>query len=436
MRGGAAANATATAPAGLPSLHILRIDAEARIPPSPALVQAGAHAAAAALRLGEREFAASPAELRALRGLGVPVRVRARDAEAYYARRLLRESAPPGLADASRHAASRRTRAGAADSAPDVVRGSMGGYPTLREAEAALVDMASRYADVVQLVSIGTSVEGRAIRALCLTANASANCRPPGDGVDAAAGARRGAARYGLAAPAPRPATLYTSLTHSREPVTLTAALDYALGVLRAHAAGDASARELLRGRRLWFVPIVNPDGYEHNRQMRPRGGGVKRKNARRDGHCRSDADAGVDINRNFGFRFGANDDGSSPRPCAEDYRGRAPFSEPEAQALAQLMRAQRIGLIVNLHGWGNSITHPFGYSSDDTIMHATPLSRAQLLLYRRWAHDMSAFNGFVYGRCARVRVGVSGVRARAPSRPRWHSALRVRPARADSRPR
>ena len=42
----------------------------------------------------------------------------------------------------------------------------------------------------------------------------------------------------------------------------------------------------------------------------------------------------GVDLNRNYGFRFGFDDKGSSPDPCSEYYRGSAPFSEPETKAI------------------------------------------------------------------------------------------------------
>ena len=38
----------------------------------------------------------------------------------------------------------------------------------------------------------------------------------------------------------------------------------------------------------------------------------------------------GVDINRNYSFKFGMDESGSSSNPCQEDYRGERAFSEPE----------------------------------------------------------------------------------------------------------
>ena len=40
-------------------------------------------------------------------------------------------------------------------------------------------------------------------------------------------------------------------------------------------------AIRLLRTRKLWFVPVVNPDRYEWNRRTHPTGGGMERKNRR-----------------------------------------------------------------------------------------------------------------------------------------------------------
>lgn len=49
---------------------------------------------------------------------------------------------------------------------------------------------------------------------------------------------------------------------------------------------------------------------------------------------CRNLDELGVDINRNYGFKFGIDDMGSSDRHCAEDYRGTGPFSENETKAM------------------------------------------------------------------------------------------------------
>lgn len=63
------------------------------------------------------------------------------------------------------------------------------------------------------------------------------------------------------------------------------------------------------------------------------------RKNQRpgKKNQC-SDYSLGVDLNRNYGFKFGFDDTGSSSNPCAQDYRGKHAFSEPETQAMRNFM--------------------------------------------------------------------------------------------------
>ena len=75
----------------------------------------------------------------------------------------------------------------------------------------------------------------------------------------------------------------------------------------------------------------MNPDGYIYNEEIEPDGGGMHRKN-RRDTGCGLGTQRGVDLNRNYGFGWGANDTGSSPDPCSAIYRGESAFSEPEIE--------------------------------------------------------------------------------------------------------
>lgn len=58
-----------------------------------------------------------------------------------------------------------------------------------------------------------------------------------------------------------------------------------------------------------------------------------KNQNVDKSAKC-SELAVGVDLNRNYGYKFGIDNEGSSPLPCAMDYRGKHPFSEPETQAV------------------------------------------------------------------------------------------------------
>ncbi|GIQ98187.1 MAG: hypothetical protein CM15mP4_0240 [Candidatus Neomarinimicrobiota bacterium] len=38
----------------------------------------------------------------------------------------------------------------------------------------------------------------------------------------------------------------------------------------------------LIENREMWFIPVVNPDGYVYNESIEPNGGGMHRKNRTR----------------------------------------------------------------------------------------------------------------------------------------------------------
>jgi hypothetical protein len=140
-------------------------------------------------------------------------------------------------------------------------------------------------------------------------------------------------------APASAPGLLLTSLLHGREPLGLLVNLHAAHALLAREAAGDASAAALLALRRLVVFPLGNPDAYAAN--LAAAGGGpaamMARKNRRPGCGSGRTADVGVDLNRNFDFSWALDEVGSSSSPCAEDFRGGAPFSEPESAALREL---------------------------------------------------------------------------------------------------
>jgi hypothetical protein len=84
---------------------------------------------------------------------------------------------------------------------------------------------------------------------------------------------------------------------------------------------------------------VINPDGYVYNETIAPNGGGMHRKN-RRDTGCGDGTQRGIDLNRNYGYEWGADNSGSSPNPCSSTFRGDSAFSEPETQAVRDFILA------------------------------------------------------------------------------------------------
>lgn len=107
------------------------------------------------------------------------------------------------------------------------------------------------------------------------------------------------------------------------------------------------------------IVPLVNPDGYKHTfttsrmwrKTRRPVGSGC----------------VGVDGNRNYAYEWGGQ--GSSPIACLDTYRGPAPFSEPETQAIERTLAevADVTKFYASLHSHGSYLLYPWGYNTEKT---------------------------------------------------------------------
>ncbi len=83
------------------------------------------------------------------------------------------------------------------------------------------------------------------------------------------------------------------------------------------------------------------------------------------DGRLNEDWIGGVDLNRNFGHQWNATVDSGSTDPSAEDYRGPAPFSEPETQALRDLALQHIFKYALTLHSGAVFISYPWGYTNE-----------------------------------------------------------------------
>jgi len=252
--------------------------------------------------------------------------------------------------------------------APDKVKGfrlgSMGGYYTFAEIAAALDSMRRLYPQLIsQKASLGKTVENRDIWMVKISSN-------PGAVRD-------------------KPEVFYNALIHAREPEGM-AVLMYFMFYLLERYGSDPEATYLLDNRELYFAPVLNPDGYVYNQTTRPDGGGLWRKNRR----VNTDNSVGVDLNRNFGFKWGVDDVGSSGVPANGTYRGVTPFSEPELQAVRDFCRRRNFRVAINYHTSGNLFIYPFGYQN---------LESADSLLFRDFAREATRQNNYTYGTAAQT---------------------------------
>lgn len=244
--------------------------------------------------------------------------------------------------------------------------GSMGGYYTLNEVIGQLDTMRLLFPNLITAkFSIGNSLQGRPIWAVKISKNP--------DSIST------------------RPEVFYNALTHAREPAGMMSVIYFMWHLLQNYGT-DPEATYLVDNRQMYFVPVVNPDGYEANRRIAPNGGGMRRKNMRNV--VSDNDDQGVDLNRNFGYMWGYDNSGSSPTPTAATYRGTSAFSEPETQVLRNFCVSRAayggIKLVLNYHTYSNLLIYPWGYIPN--------AETSDSLLYREYAKDMTQYNKYKYG--------------------------------------
>ena len=154
---------------------------------------------------------------------------------------------------------------------------------------------------------------------------------------------------------------LFTALHHAREPASLSQMV-YFLWYLLENHKDDPEIQYIINNTEMYFIPVVNPDGYIFNEMENPQGGGLWRKNRSPSGRG-----IGVDLNRNYGFEWAYDDTGSSPNPRSDTYRGESAFSEIETQAVKAFCESHEFKIALNYHSFGNLLIHPWGYEDGPT---------------------------------------------------------------------
>ena len=104
---------------------------------------------------------------------------------------------------------------------------------------------------------------------------------------------------------------------------------------------------------------VANPDGYQYSFDTER----LWRKNLRdNNGDGQITVGDGVDPNRNFAEHWGYDNEGSSPDPADETYRGPSAASEPETQAMQGLIDRIKPKFQSNLHSFGEWLLYPQGW--------------------------------------------------------------------------
>ena len=159
------------------------------------------------------------------------------------------------------------------------------------------------------------------------------------------------------------PEIFYNGLIHAREPIGIEIQLNF-LHYLTDNYLVGPEITDLVDNREMYFLPIINPDGYARNEETNPQGGGMWRKNMSDNNNSGyfEEAEDGVDLNRNFSYMWGYDDIGSSPEPSSATYRGPEAFSEPEVSAIRDFVNSREFTIALFYHAYGNKYVHSWGY--------------------------------------------------------------------------
>ncbi len=215
---------------------------------------------------------------------------------------------------------------------------ALGAYHTYDETVAEVESLAAQYPAICRLETLGQSVEGRPLLGLKISDEPAID-----DPTE--------------------PDVLFVGCHHAREFMSVEVPLDLAHTLLEGYGVRP-QITGLVDSREVWIVPLLNPDGhvfqeeYAASPAWSPPGW---RKNRRPN----PDGTFGIDPNRNYSFQWAYDDEGSSAEGTDETYRGPAPFSEPETQAMRRLVERQRFVVAVSFHSFGGLLLYPWGYTRD-----------------------------------------------------------------------
>jgi hypothetical protein len=197
-----------------------------------------------------------------------------------------------------------------------------------------------------------------------------------------------------------KPIFLNMGTHHAREWPSAEHPLEFAYDLLRNYGR-DGRITNLVNKARTIIVPIVNPDGFNVSREAQsvPEDQSYtdtdleyRRKNCRVAPGDTTAVDCatlprstGVDLNRNYAGFWGGP--GASPDPANDTYRGEGPASEPEVQAVRDLIATRQITNLITNHTYSNLLLRPpgvaaVGFAIDEPLL-------------QQLGRDMADHNGY-----------------------------------------
>ncbi|MFQ5461792.1 MAG: M14 family zinc carboxypeptidase [Phycisphaerae bacterium] len=197
------------------------------------------------------------------------------------------------------------------------------------EIQTMLLQAAADHPAIAQAFVVGTTFEGRDVYAIEISNN-------PGVAED-------------------EPAIQFNGQHHAREVATSHVVMDVVETLINGYGI-DPSVTQWVDNYKTVCVPMVNPDGVQYvfdvnsfwrkNRQFYPPS-------------C-----TGVDLNRNYPYRWGPDRCGFASDCFGDTYQGPSVASEQETQFMVQLARNYHFVMATSYHAYGRFIDYPYACSN------------------------------------------------------------------------
>ena len=160
------------------------------------------------------------------------------------------------------------------------------------------------------------------------------------------------------------PYVYYMAEHHAREPISLEVNM-YILNYIVSNYGTDPDVTNWVDNTQIWFMPLVNPNGHkivtdEDDLWWRKN---IRDNNA--NGQLDDDSYDGVDPNRNYGWHWGGT--GSSGSPGNDTYHGPSAFSEPNIQAMKNMIDNYHFVTGITYHSYSELVLFPYGYDNNTT---------------------------------------------------------------------
>ena len=239
-----------------------------------------------------------------------------------------------------------------------------GRYHTNSQVEEILKNAEKKYPNLCKLHQIGTSIENRPIWAIQVTGNINDKKN--------------------------KPTILFDGLHHAREWISVEVPLTL-LKELTEKYTTDTKIKDLVNNCETWIVPVANPDGYEYSHKTEQ----MWRKNRRKN----TGGSYGVDLNRNYGYKWG--NVGASNNPNDETYHGTGPFSEPCTVSIKNLVADKKFRVALTFHSYSGLVLYPYGYSTSATTPDDT--------LFKNMSKDMANLTKYQALKCSNLYPTMGG---------------------------